>query len=101
MGPSGTGKTFIAAGLVHEAVRQGYKAYLVTMEDIVNTIRMKPLLPTAMTTYNRYLKADLIAIDDIMLLPVGREEAAGFFNLINALHEKASVIITTRSPGCS
>ena len=33
--------------------------------------------------------------DDIMLLPVGREEAAGFFNLINALHEKASVIITT------
>ena len=95
MGPSGTGKTFIAAGLVHEAVRQGYKAYLVTMEDIVNTIRMKPLLPTAMTTYNRYLKADLIAIDDIMLLPVGREEAAGFFNLINALHEKASVIITT------
>ncbi len=33
MGPSGTGKTFIAAGLVYEAVGQGYKAYMVTMED--------------------------------------------------------------------
>lgn len=39
MGPSGTGKTFIAAGLVYEAVQQGYKAYMVTMEDIINTIK--------------------------------------------------------------
>ena len=43
--------------------------------------------------------ADLLAIDDIMLLPVSREEATAFFNLINTLHEKTSVIITTnKSP---
>ena len=95
MGPSGTGKTFIASGLVHDAVQQGYKAYMLTMEDIVNTIRMKPVLPSAMTAYNRLLRADLIAIDDIMLFPVKKDEATGFFNLINTLHEKTSLIITT------
>ncbi len=95
MGPSGTGKTFIAAGLVYQAVEQGYKAYMVTMEDVINTIKMKSLMPSAMTTYNRLLKADLVAIDDIMLFPVKKEDAAGFFNLINTLHEKASLIITT------
>ena len=95
MGPSGTGKTFIAAGLVYEAIGQGYKAYMVTMEDIINTIKMKTLLPSAMSAYNRLLKADIVAIDDIMLFPVKKEDAAGFFNLINALHEKASLIITT------
>lgn len=95
MGPSGTGKTFIAAGLVYEAVGQGYKAYMVTMEDIINTIKMKNLMPSAMTAYNRLLKADLLAIDDIMLFPVKKEDAAGFFNLINTLHEKSSLIITT------
>lgn len=95
MGPSGTGKTFIASGLVYEAVRNGYKAYMLTMEDIVTTIRMKTLLPSAMTAYNKLLKADLIAIDDIMLFPVKKEDATGFFNLINALHEKTSIIITT------
>ena len=95
MGPSGTGKTFIASGLVYEAVRQGYKAYLVTMEDVINTIKMKSLMTSAMTAYNRLLKADLVAIDDIMLFPVRKEDAAGFFNLINTLHEKASLIITT------
>lgn len=95
MGPSGTGKTFMASGLVYEAVRQGYKAYLVTMEDVVNTIKMKSVMPSAMAAYNRLLKADLVAIDDIMLFPVRKEDAAGFFNLINTLHEKASLIITT------
>ena len=95
MGPSGTGKTFIAAGLVYEAVGQGYKAYMVTMEDVINTIKMKTLMPSAMSAYNRLLKADLVAIDDIMLFPVKKEDAAGFFNLINTLHEKASLIITT------
>lgn len=95
MGPSGTGKTFIAGGLVYEAVRQGYKAYLITMEDIINTIKMKSMTPSAMSTYNRWIKADLIAIDDIMLFPVKKEDATGFFNLINTLHEKASIIITT------
>lgn len=95
MGPSGTGKTFIAAGLIYEAVQQGYKAYMVTMEDIINTIKMKSLMPSAMTAYNRLLKADLVAIDDIMLFPVKKEDAAGFFNLINTLHQKASLIITT------
>ena len=35
------------------------------------------------------------AIDDIMLFPVKKEEATAFFNLINTLHEKTSIIITT------
>ncbi len=49
----------------------------------------------ALATYNKWLKADLLAIDDIMLFPVKKEESASFFNLVNSLHEKTSVIITT------
>ena len=45
------------------------------------------------------MKAHLLAIDDIMLLPIKKDEAVGFFNLINHLHERTSVIITTnKSP---
>lgn len=95
MGPSGTGKTYIAAGLVYEAVKAGMKAYMLTMEEIMTVIKMKELSPTAMSTYNKLLRANLVAIDDIMLLPAHKEDAAGFFNLINQLHERASVIITT------
>ena len=33
MGPSGTGKTYIAAGLCFDAVDQGYRAYFQTMQS--------------------------------------------------------------------
>lgn len=95
MGPSGTGKTFIAAGLVYDAIKSGLRAYMLTMEEIITIIKMRDMSPSYMAAYNRILKANLVAIDDIMLLPVGKEEAVGFFNLINQLYEKTSVIITT------
>ena len=69
MGPSGLGKTYIAAGLVYEAVKQGKKGYLITLQELMSTIKMRDVLPSAMRLYNRYLKADVIAIDDIMLFP--------------------------------
>jgi DNA replication protein DnaC len=99
MGPSGTGKSFIASGLVYEAVKQGYRAYFYTMEDIIHVIRLKDLSSSALATYTKLMKAHLLAIDDIMLLPIKKDEAVGFFNLINHLHERTSVIITTnKSP---
>lgn len=99
MGPSGTGKTFMAAGLVNDAVKKGYKAYFTTMEDLISVLRMKEITATALNNYNRYLKAHLIAIDDIMLFPIKKHEAVSLFNLINHLHEQCSLIITTnKSP---
>jgi DNA replication protein DnaC len=99
MGPSGTGKTYIASGLIHDAVNKGYKAYFTSMEDLVNILKMKEMTSSALNTYNRYLKAHVIAIDDIMLLPIKKPEAVALFNLINHLHEQCSLIITTnKSP---
>lgn len=99
MGPSGTGKTFIASGLVFDAIKQGYKAYFLAMEDLINIIRLKEMTSTALGKYNRLLKSHLVAIDDIMMFPMKKHEAVAFFNLIDHLHEKTSVIITTnKSP---
>jgi DNA replication protein DnaC len=95
MGPSGTGKTFITAGLVRDAVLKGYKAIFITMDNLINILRMKDISAKAMTAYNNILKCSLIGIDDIMLMPMKKNEAVAFFNLINSLHEKASIIITT------
>ncbi len=99
MGPSGTGKTFMASGLVFDAVKQGYKAYFLTMEELLQTIRLKEVTSTALGKYNRLLKSHLIAIDDIMMFPMKKHEAVALFNLIDQLYEKSSVIITTnKSP---
>jgi len=99
LGASGLGKSYIAGGLVYEAIKQGYRAYFYTMEDIMNIIRLKDLSASALSSYQKLLKAHLVAIDDIMLFPMKKDEAVGFFNLINHLHERTSVVITTnKSP---
>jgi len=48
----------------------GYKAYFKTMEEVINILKLREMTSSAMNTYNRILKAHLIAIDDIMLFPM-------------------------------
>ena len=95
MGPSGTGKTMLSAGLCSEAVRKGYKAYFRTMEELVCMLKMKDFAKTAKADYCRLLKANLIVIDDIILFPIEKNEAVSLFNFVNQLYEKTSFIITT------
>lgn len=99
MGPSGTGKTYLAAGLCFDAVEKGYKAYFKTMEGLIKILKMKDITRTAATEYRRIMRSDLLVIDDIMMFPVTQQDAVVFFNLINELHDKSSLIITTnKSP---
>lgn len=99
MGPSGTSKTYIAAGLCFDAVKQGYRAYFKSMEDLIGVLRLKDVTRSAEVEYKRIMKAHLLVIDDIMMFPVNQQDAVAFFNLINDLHDKASLIITTnKSP---
>jgi DNA replication protein DnaC len=79
MGPSGTGKTFIAGGLCADAIDKGYKAYFRTMEELVNMLKMKDIIRSATADYKRLAKADLIVIDDIMLFPVEKNQAVALF----------------------
>lgn len=95
MGPSGTGKTFLAAGLCRDAVQKGYKAYFRTMEEIMAMLALKDITRSASFEYKRLCNAQLIVIDDIMLFPIEKNQAVALFNFINQLYEKTSFIITT------
>ena len=95
MGPSGTGKTFLAAALPADAVKKGYKAYFRTMDELINMLKMKDFTNTAKADYKRLCRASLIVIDDIMLFPIEKSQAVNLFKFINQLYEKTSFIITT------
>ena len=99
MGPSGTGKTFIAAGLCFDAVDQGFRAYFKTMEELIKVLKMKDITRKAAVEYKRIQRAHLLVIDDIMMFPVSQQDAVAFFNLVNELQDKTSLVITTnKSP---
>lgn len=98
-GPSGTGKTFISAGLAFDAISRGYKAYFRNMSDILATLRLKEVTPSASKEFKRLNEAQLIIIDDVMTLPLNRDDGNRFFVFINQIYETTSFIITTnKSP---
>lgn len=95
MGPSGTGKTFLAAGLCRDAVKAGYNAYFRKMDDLITMLKTKEYVKTQQNEYKRLIKANLIVIDDIMLFPLEKNMAVAFFNFINQIYESTSIVITT------
>jgi DNA replication protein DnaC len=99
MGPSGTAKTYIAAGLCYDALKIGYRAYFRTMEQINEILIMKDITKSILIEYNKLLKAHLLVIDDIMMFALEKKQAVQLFNFVNQLHERASFIVTTnKSP---
>lgn len=99
MGPSGVGKTYIAAGLAYDAIQAGYTALFRTMQQITDTLKLQHMTRSAKAEYLRITKAHLLVIDDMMMFPVEKAEATQLFHLINHLHEQSSIIVTTnKSP---
>lgn len=95
IGPSGTGKSYLAGGLCHEALKLGYHALFRTMDELIQTIRFKEVTTVAAREYKRLVHAHLLVIDDIMMFPIEKSVAVGLFQLINQMHEQTSFIITT------
>lgn len=99
MGPSGVGKTLLSSGLCYHAVENGYRAYFRTMEQLMTVLKTKDLSALAKADYSRLCKAQLIVIDDMMMISESKIEANAFFHFVNTLHEKTSFVITTnKSP---
>lgn len=98
-GPSGVGKTYIASGLCSDAIDKGYKAYFKTMDEILATLKLKDITPSAKREYKCLCESDVIVIDDLMNIIVGHDEGNQLFSFINSTFESTSFIITTnRSP---
>jgi DNA replication protein DnaC len=99
VGPSGVGKTHLAIGLGYRAAQAGIKVRFTTAADLLMTLsvahaqnQLKSALHRAVTTYR------LLVIDEIGYLPMTREQANLFFQVIAARYECGSLIVTSNLP---
>jgi len=83
-GPSGTGKTFLLEALGQHAVENGLKVAWLTLEDLAVLLRRHRADDTVSKAIARVLRADLVVIDDIGLLPVATDAAEGLYRLVDA-----------------
>lgn len=96
VGPSGVGKTHLAIGLGYKATQAGIKTRFITAADLLLTLttahrqnQLKEVMQRAIKAYR------LLIIDEIGYLPMNRDQANLFFQVIAALYEKSSLIVTS------
>ncbi|MGA8790724.1 MAG: ATP-binding protein [Paenarthrobacter sp.] len=94
-GPSGTGKTFFLEALGQQAVEAGMRVAWFRLEDLGALIRAHRTDDSVTRAVARILRAELVVIDDIGLLPAATDAAEGLYRVVDAAYEERSVAISS------
>jgi len=98
-GPVGVGKTHLAEALGHQACRQGYSALFTKANRLLSDLGGGRADDTWEKRLRRYLKPDLLIIDDFALKEFTKTQAEDLYELIDRRYRSSSMIVTAnRSP---
>ena len=94
-GPSGVGKTHLAVALGITAAKKRYSVYFISCQDLIMQLNKAHYENKLAQRIKHFCKYQLLIIDEIGYLPVDKQGANLFFQLIAKRYEKHSTIITT------
>lgn len=95
LGPSGVGKTHLAVSLGITAAKKRYSVYFISCHDLISQLNKAHFENKLSQRIKHFCKYQLLIIDEIGYLPVDKQGANLFFQLIAKRYEKHSTIITT------
>jgi len=94
-GPSGTGKSHFCEALGQHAIETGLIVAWYSIEDLGALIRRHRIDDTIAKAFTPILKADLVIVDDIGLLPISPDAAEGLYRLVDICYEQRSVAVSS------
>nr|WP_279636576.1 ATP-binding protein [Gordonia alkanivorans] len=96
MGPPRVGKTHIAVGLAVAACQAGKSIYFTTLDDLVRKLKTADAARRLPRHFANLMRPSLLVIDEVGYLPLDRDEASMFFQLISRRYEKGSTITSNK-----
>src|SRR5436190_39339 len=94
-GPSGTGKSHLVEALAHAAIEKDLRVAWFTLETLTAAIGRAKADGSVARTVTRICRSDLIAVDDIGMLPAGQDAAEAFYRITDAAYDRRSVAVTS------
>lgn len=97
-GCTGTGKSFLASALGHQACAQGYKVNYFNLQKLLLKTKMARIDGTIYKLFERLSKTELLILDDFGLTHLEQQQRMDFMEIIEDRHARAATIIASQLP---
>jgi DNA replication protein DnaC len=98
-GPTGVGKSHLSAALAHEACCQGFDVLFVSTHKMLQHINGGRADGTLEQRFAKYLRPDLLVLDDFGLRPLQPPGPEDLYEIIDARYERGSILLSSnRAP---
>jgi DNA replication protein DnaC len=98
LGPPGTGKSHLMQAIGYELIKQGRRVYYRSVFDVVRDFLHDEAMGGEEKVLDRYLKPDLLLIDDMGIKQLPRRSGEYLMEVIMRRYENRSTIMTSNRP---
>jgi DNA replication protein DnaC len=100
-GATGTGKSFLASALGHQACAQGYKVAYYNLQKLLLKTKMSRIDGTVYKFMDKLTKANLLILDDFGLSHLEQQQRMDLMEIIEDRHASAATIVASQLPVAS
>jgi DNA replication protein DnaC len=95
VGGVGLGKSHLAIALGYAACEAGFRVRFTTAIDVINTLSAAHTTGRFETELKKYIRPDLLVMDELGYLPIDKHGADLLFQIISHRYERGSIVLTT------
>ena len=97
-GSSGTGKSFLACALGHEACIRGFRTFYANAPKLLGALKVAKIKGTLEAELKKIERCRLLILDDLFLVLLDARERSILLEITEDRHERKSIIITSQYP---
>ena len=98
LGPTGVGKSYLAAALAQKACRDGYSALYTRAAALFRDLALARADGSLRQLLARIHRIDVLVVDDWAMAPLGEPERRDFWEICEERYQTRSVILTSQLP---
>lgn len=98
VGPTGTGKTYLACALAHKACLDGFTSLYVRLSRLLPELVISKGDGSYMKRIQELAKVDVLILDDLGLLTLNADHRRDLLEIVDDRHGRKSTIVTSQLP---